>query len=338
MTTTRAAAQLISNYSLIVSKDENFEISSKNDATFRAISTMLDASFERAYREVTGLLSGDKLIEKAVAYMRNNRTCGGFRVENASLSSLTSFEQMFSVSEFLTQNPNLRKSTRTYAFHFSDDQVVPIWIKKPRNGEASLWTTLVGATTGPLKAPTYEEMTNDDPSNIPGYEIFINPLTCLEIHRNPQRIGALALKSEAFDSRSIDHTWRYQNYDANGLAYLSASAELKGQKSKATRDLVAQSAGFNLAEFIAYDIEHDVDTNILARYNYEDFTFEGYHDDQYPIVTAKDIVATFPLALKGITGPLDNLTKTVLVARLDQSNIRAVNNLVTQTFFPHDKD
>lgn len=339
MTTTRSAtqaAQLVSTYSQRVSNGEDFEISSTNDATFRAISTILDASFRRAYDEAIEPMSESKLLQEAVSYMKSHRTCGGFRTNKASLSSLTSFEQMFSVSRFLSQNPGLRKQYRTYAFRFSDDQVVPIQIKKPKNGEASLWTTIIGANNGSLKALAYEDMAKEDPSNIAEHEIFINPLTCLEMHRNPDRIGALALKSEAFDSEFIDHEWRYQNYTVNQKPFRSASAELKKQKSNITQNMVAQSAGYNLAALIAEDSQDDTRTNILREFNFEDFADDGYRDDAHPSVTAHDIVATFPQALKGNTGPLDDLTRALFVARLDRSNISAVNEMVIKLFFPEE--
>ncbi len=330
---TRFSSRIVQNYVDQV-KEENYEV--PNDQTLRAISTTIDASFQRSYDKVTEMMASSSLITKGVSHLSSNRTCGGFKPENASLKNLTAFEQMYTVAEYIDQHPQMSRQPRTYAFYSGEDEVVPIWVKHPSKGKASLWTTLLGTTKGRLKAPSYEDLTLTDPENTPAW-IFINSLTALEMHRNPSRIGALAIKAASYERGRIDHTWRFQNYAEDGKAYLTASAELKKQKTKKTREMVAQASGYNLCGLLSLDGTADNTRNLLPVLNFEDFAQEGYHDDSHPCVTPKSIIKALPKTLKGDTDQLDELTSRVFATQLGRSKIPKVRRHVARTLFPNAK-
>lgn len=312
----------------------NYEI--PPDPTLRALSTVVDDSFFRSYQQATQLMSQDPLIDRAVVHLYSKRTCGGFKPVNASLQTLTPFEQFYSVARFLEEHPNISSKPRTYTFE-NFTSIVPVWIKSPSKGSPSLWTTMLGTTSGRLKAPKYEQMAVEDPFQQQDQRGFIDPLTCLEIHRNPMHIGALAIKSSAYEARRIDHAWRYQNYNDTGEAYCTASAELKKQKSSSTRRIVAQAAGYNLSELLFGDEAKDDEYSLLPELNFEDFADEGYQDDSHPSVTPKKLIQALPAALRGDTDSLDELTRKILAVRLGKSRIPSVNEHVIKILFPEDK-
>ncbi|MCH9634766.1 MAG: hypothetical protein S4CHLAM7_15280 [Chlamydiae bacterium] len=328
---TRQSARIVEEYVDRVVDEDNCEL--PDDAAFRAMSSILDSSFQRHFQSAVDQISDTPLVNQSIIHILNKRTCGGFKQKNKSLKNLTPFEQMFSVAEFINKHPNINKKPRTYTFG-NGDELVPIWIKTPKGGKATLWTTMIGSNRGALKAPPYEELAENDPYNDPYQRGLIDPLTCLEMHRNPSHIGALAIKSTAFEADRIDHTWRYQNYAENGDTYLSASAELKKQKTPKTRKHVEQAAGYNLAELLTIGEQDDYEYNLLAELNYEEYVPEGYADDLHPFVSAKDIVKTFREALHDNTDPLDKLTAQIFATRLGHSQIPSMQQHVESTLFP----
>ena len=326
MAITRNLGQSILDYSeRLKEKDPTIP----EDSTLRAMSTILDQSFERSYNEVVEMMRTSPLIERGVADLHKKRTCGGFKFQNRSLPDLTPFEQMLCVSEYISQHPDKTRKTRTYAFALGE-KVVPVWLKHPQNGEASLWTTLLGTTQGALKAPKYTEMTE---YGFSPPDIFLDPLTTLEMHRNPSHIGALAMKSAAFDAGQIDNTHRYQGNTSTNEAYKTASAELRKQKSPFTRKMVAQAAGFNLALINETNILQEDENNLLPELKFEDLTGEGYNDDAHPFASSLNVVKTFEDALRGNLAPLDNQTRKFFAARLGNSQIPEVNAYVVETLF-----
>ena len=330
---TRYANRAIQDY---VDQVEEGDDNLPPDSTIRYVSGLLDDSFHRAYKSTIEKMDGDPLITHGVKHLRTKRTCGGFKLKNASLVDLTPFEQMHVVSKYIDQTPNMSRQPRTYAFKVGDE-VVPVWIRHPQKGSASLWTTLLGSTRGRLKAPPYEDLAKTDPVGT-DHEVFIDPLTCLEMHRNPTKIGALAIKSASYDAGEIDHGWRFQNYNEKGNPYCSASAELKKQNTAATRKMVAQAAGYNFCELLTQSNSEELGTNLLPEMNYEDYASEGYKDDIHPFVSAKSIIKTFPAALKGDTSDLDQLTERVFASRLGFSQIDPIQKHVEEALFSENVD
>jgi hypothetical protein len=298
----------------------------------RGISSLVDQSAQRAYEKFQEELESTKTFKKGVRALRDApRTCGGFKEEKAILENLTPYEQTAALAQWIGEDGSSMQKSRTIAL-YNEKGVVPVWIKPPKNSHASLMTTILGHTTGTLKAPCYEDMAEE---YLRGtlQERFIEPLNGLEMHRQPGCIGSLILKSSAFDANLIDEGYRYKVWDVKGVSLAKeASVELKGQNTSKVIKVKQQSAGFNIGRMVANNQYRR--NNLLPELYYEDFSDEGYADDEHPFFNVKSIVKTLPKALRGDSEDLDALIEKLFAVRVQGSSIRSMRAKTRDVFFP----
>ena len=301
------------------------------DKVLGVMSRLMDESMRRAFEEVNRELKETRQIKEAVIVLKNTpRTCKKFSPEKAILDNLTPYEQSTAIATWLEEQGPSMQEPHTLTL-YSGDEIVPLWVKTPKNAPTSLTTIMIGTTRGKLKAPSYEDWANENPKGTIK-EAFIEPLNGLEIQRQPNYIAALALKASAYDAGTLEHDWRYKvkNTQTNELAP-EASVELKGQTTSRVKKIKEKAAGYNLASILKKDSKRNV--NLLPELNYEDYTDEDYNDDNIPFISSKSIVKTFPQALKNNTEELDSLMKQLFVTRLGKSGIPQVKDHVVRTLF-----
>lgn len=335
---TRQGARYVVSYVKQVTKDGDYTLPS--DSTLRDMSTLLDGSMKRAYTYFAGTVDASTEMRREVRdFAREPRTCGGFKLDTAIMGDRTPFEQAEVVKTWVRARGAKVTKPHTYTFEAPGDKFVPVWVKKPRGGDVSLMTVMFGNTRGTLKAPDYKEWAQLDPNGT-AQGVFINPLNCLEIVRQPQYASALVTKACHYEKRGgMGFDKRYEVYDDAAAKIFSrrASVELPKQSSKKTGRTKAQAAGYVYAELMQG--RRTRNRNIMAPQNWEelfpdDGIFEGYEDDSHPMVTPIQMLKTLPAALRGNTDPMDKLSRQLFATRLTGSTIDEVNLGIAGELFP----
>lgn len=299
----------------------------------KKISTAIDAAAEKALLNQMDVTSETQLIKKAVTdFSKGNRTCGGFDLDKGILGKLTSFEQMCALSQWI-QNRTIHK-IYTRAFLTNEErETIPLYIvppKKgvlPKKGDVSLMHVRLGVARGLKAAPKYNKWATDDPKSS-AQHIYIDPLDALEMIRQPNRSGALLLKSTTFTQREIDHTWRYKVYNDSEESIFAneASVELPNQKSPKANDIKEQSAGFNLIKMIADPSLQETDllenTPCFEEYFQEDD--DGYASSDLPRITPLCLTKATSNALSGNTTELDDIMAKLLAVQIGTSTDRTL--------------
>ncbi|MEI6243023.1 MAG: hypothetical protein WCP39_06435 [Chlamydiota bacterium] len=301
------------------------------DETLRQISRLIDSSAKKAYDNFECIFKKTTEFERDLRTLKAQpRTCGKFSEEKAILTNRTSFEQMAIISEWVREEGSQMTKNHTFAFGNSEGDVVPVWIKKPRNGNPSLMTILLGSTRGNLKAPLYSKWAKEDPLKNAYQEVFVDPLNSLEMERRPGCMGSILLKSNPYQKGTLSNEWRYKVKEGKEFAK-EASVELPKQKSKKTGLAREQSAGYNLTKMISQ--ENLRKGNLLPDLKYEDYCDEGYEDEALSYVSPMKIVKTFPQALKGDETALDEIMAKLFATRLGISEIPSLKEPTTNRIF-----
>lgn len=336
---TRGVARQITDYADRIYEGDFPDHTTIPVTVLRAVSAEIDRSCERAHERLEKILDGSLIIQRAVRTLKNGpRSCGGFRKPRVKvLDNCTPYEQMSAFAAWMRENGANIRAPHTMAFISKDDQredqIVPIWVKKPANGRSTLMTTIIGATTGKLRAPKYEEWAQDEGDlKLSERGHLVDPLTCLEIQRQPYYLGSLLLRASAYDANRIDNDWRFGTINANGSLAPEASVEHKKQNQRRIERIKSESAAYNLFEMINSPSLRD--RNLLQKFNYEDLCDEGYRDYAEASITPLDLFNSFESVLRDDRTELDRLCEQLFAARLSRkSTIAAVQEYTSQTLF-----
>ncbi len=160
---------------------------------------------------------------------------------------------------------NWQKGRRTYSLRSGDEGVIPVYVSGRTGVPATTMTTMLGSGKGALKAPRYTDFADDE--EVLSASVFVQPLECLEIVRQPHFSSSILLKENAFLSDEIDHSRRYETFDPNqeGINSQFACVELVGQKDPKNAPTKESSAACNLISLVKksgnkkINIELDVD-------------------------------------------------------------------------------
>lgn len=300
----------------------------------RALSWQLDESCHRVYTELYSSIESDPTILRAVRTLSAKRLCGGFKEENGILKGLTPFEQMKAYQSWIL-GPGARiTKTHTFAFLDEDRNVVPIQVKVPKNGNASTFTTLVGANTGRLAAPEYTEWATTSPVGT-DREHLMDPLLFLEAIRQPRVLASSFLRNNLFHSGAINHRGRFLTTLSDGSLSPIASVEHKKQHSKQVKEIKACSAGYNLSLFGS--VEQLWERNVLPTCHFEELLPEnyGYDDENVPCVTPRRLMGSLKRSIVDRDmRELDELCGQVTLASLrTSSNLPTVQEFTARKLF-----
>ena len=327
---TRATYADIQAYASRAERKDLADDEMPSETLLKGMSRVLDTVCEEHPQNVEAPLHESIEMRRAVLTLTNGpRTCGGFKPENAILGHLTPFEQMSAFGTWMERTgPTIRKQ-HTFAFLAPGDKVVPIWVKKPKNGQSSLFTTMIGTTRGRLKAPAYPTWAASDPKET-GQSHFIDPLFCLETQRQPSFLGSSLLKANPYDAGTLTSDWRYKTTNADGSLAAEGSVEHKKQHTSKVEEIKQRSAGFNLCKMLTTIPEG----NLLPQSNYEDYFEEGYDDDAVPFVSATKLCSSISKYIDGETQDLASLTGKLFATRLSsRSEIPVVQEYTREALF-----
>jgi hypothetical protein len=329
MMITRRDATLVQEYADCV-KRKVYERPA-DEQTLIAVSKLLDESAKKAYQEAQKTLEKTREFKQAISVIKEQpRTCGGFKEENAILDTLTAYEQSAAVVSWVKEKSSSIKKPHTITL-YSEEGPVPVWVKKPKNAFVSPMTVILGTPRGALKAPSYENWAEEDPKTSQA-KLFVEPLNALEMHRQPDCLGALTLKASSYDAGVLKHDWRYKIWNSKqSQRAKEASVELKQQQTTPVKQIKAQSAGYNLALMIENNSIRK--KNLLPEVHFEDYSDEGYNDYGAAFLSPENIVKTLPAAIKGNTDDLDSAMQKLFSLRIGQSSISPVKDLVINHLF-----
>lgn len=297
----------------------------------RGMSLILDTVCEEQHQNIDAPL--DKAIEmrRAVEILTYGpRTCGGFKSEKGILGNLTPYEQMAALNTWMDRRGSEIRKPHTFAFLApGGDQVVPIWVKKPKNSSATLFTTIIGSSRGKLKAPAYPTWATNDPKET-DISHFVDPLLYLEAHRQPSYLASSFLRASSYDAGVISSDWRYKTANPDGTLAIEGSVEHKKQHTRKIEEIKQQSAGFNLCKMIQTNAEE----NLLPQANYEAYFEEGYDDDATPTVTPLEVCAAVSEYISDKPGPLNEIAAKLFATRLSSgSEIPIVQEFTRKALF-----
>lgn len=342
---TAAGAIGVQQYVHRVRKEKNRSMPSED--VCRTMSELMDKASFRAYHSLQRQLERSIEFQRAVEVIRKAPVCcGGFTKRRALLKAilrgLTPFEQTAALCSWVKGPGKNIKKDHSFALASEEDRIVPIWVKRPKQRyKPSPMTVIVGHSAGKVgvRSPSYTKKNEKD---FPGWDerdpkgnpdgIFIEPINGLEMHRQPDYIGALLLKSNLYDRDSITNEWRYKVYQRKPEEFArEASVEIPQQQTKKAREVKKSSAGYNLAKMI--EMKHLRRKNLMPELHCEDYR-DWYNDNAEPFVSPYSIVKTFPAALKGNTDSLDEEMAKLFAQKLGISTIPVVEIFAADTLFP----
>jgi hypothetical protein len=300
---TRAGMRAVNEYVERVVQEEDRTRPDKE--TQRTMAVVLDESAERVANAAMDAVRGGKFFEKAKkAFSDAPRLCGGFTEDAMMFRERTTFEQMTVLSDWIdAKGAHLPKKTRTYTLAGPENEIIPLWVKPPKQKALSTMHVVIGNGRGDLKGPVYADWAVNDPEDS-SQKRFIEVLNSLEIVRQPRYTASLLMKSNAYEAGRVANSWRYGVMN-DGKPAKQASVELPKQSSptKAVRETREKSAGYNLVSFIEDD--RMFERSILPGVRFEDYSDEDYDDDNIPDVTPRSILVAVPDAMSGETDKLD---------------------------------
>lgn len=279
------------------------------------ISQALDASMLRVYNESVKLIQGtDEHVASYSTLAGAPKNCKRFNKQKAILEKATPFEQMVALDQWIDdKEPSWTKGRRTICFRIEDD-IVPIYIAKTSKTHATTMTTMLGTgSRGKMKAPRYEDLASDQA--LVHSSIFIKPLECLELVRQPHFSAATIIKGNAWGRDVIDHTRRYEITDVHDICKTSqfACVELVGQKKKNNSPTKEASAAANLISLVKKHPNRPINRVL----HYEDLAAEGYKDDAELSITPKAVWLACEKSVKsGNASDLDEIMRQLFVTEL----------------------